>query len=119
MMDLILGGEGRHLERPFCSSGGCPVVSPLTYERNSSEVCIAATRMGGNVAVVIAPQAGATAPAALAGAYDIREHARQRVRKLLSSHYPEYIDRATDEKIRERFPIALPREAMRPGNGRW
>jgi trimethylamine--corrinoid protein Co-methyltransferase len=309
MMDLILGGEGRHLERPFCSSGGCPVASPLTYEKNSSEVCIAATRMGGNVAVVIAPQAGATAPAALAGAlvqtvaetlaalllvnlvvpghpvgfgpwpfvsdlrtgafsggggeaavlnaaaaqvgnfyglptivgagmtdskladnqagyekgvsialaalaganvisetagmlsslmgcsfeamvvdnemlgciqralrgvevtdetlsyqvirdvaygeghflghpqtlalmeteylypeiadrsapnaweeagaHDIREHARQRARKLLSSHYPEYIDRATDEKIRERFPIALPRKAMRPGNGRW
>jgi len=309
MMDLILGGEGRHLERPFCSSGGCPVVSPLTYAAENSEVCIAATRMGGNVAVVIAPQAGATAPAALAGtlvqtvaetlaalllvnlvvpghpvgfgpwpfvsdlrtgafsggggeeavlnaaaaqignfyglptivgagmtdskladnqagyekgvsvalsalaganiisettgmlaslmgcsfeamvidnemlgciqralrgievtdetlsyqvirdvaygeghflghpqtlelmeteylypeiadrsapsawqeagAHDIRERARQRAKQLLSSHYPGYIDRSTDEKIRARFPIALPREAMQPGNDRW
>jgi trimethylamine:corrinoid methyltransferase-like protein len=32
MMDLILGGEGRHRERPFCSSGGCPVASPLAYQ---------------------------------------------------------------------------------------
>jgi trimethylamine---corrinoid protein Co-methyltransferase len=309
MMDLILGGEGRHLERPFCSSGGCPVASPLTYEKNSSEVCIAATRMGGNVAVVIAPQAGSTAPAALAGtlvqtvaetlaalllvnlvvpghpvgfgpwpfvsdlrtgafsggggeaavlnaaaaqignfyglptivgagmtdskladnqagyekglsialaalaganiisettgmlasltgcsfeamvidnemlgciqralrgievtdetlsyqvirdvaygeghflghpqtlelmeteylypeiadrsapsawqeagAHGIRDHARERARKLLVSHYPEYIDRAADAKIRALFPIALPRAAMRPGNDRW
>ncbi|MDH3519785.1 MAG: trimethylamine methyltransferase family protein [Myxococcales bacterium] len=309
MMDLILGGEGRHLERPFCTSGGCPVVSPLTYGEENSEVCIAATRMGGSVGVVIAPQAGATAPAALAGTlvqtvaetlaalllvnlvvpghpvgfgpwpfvsdlrtgafsggggeaavlnaaaaqigrfyglptivgagmtdsklpdnqagyekgvsvalaalaganivsetsgmlgslmgcsfeamvidnemlgciqralrgievtdetlsyevirdvaygeghflghpqtlqlmeteylypeiadrtspsaweeaggHDLRERARQRARQLLASHYPEYIDRATDEKIRARFPIALPREAMRPGNRRW
>jgi trimethylamine--corrinoid protein Co-methyltransferase len=67
MMDLILGGEGRHLERPFCTSGGCPVVSPLAYGADNSEVCVAAVRMGGSVSVVIAPQAGATAPAALAG----------------------------------------------------
>jgi len=309
MMDLILGGEGRHRERPFCSSGGCPVASPLTYERNSSEVCIAATRMGGNVGMAIAPQAGATAPAALAGALvqtvaealaglllvnlvvpghpvgfgpwpfvsdlrtgafsggggeaavlnaaaaqignfyglptivgagmtdskladnqagyekglsialaalaganiisettgmlasltgcsfeamvidnemlgcvqralrgievtdetlsyqvirdvaygeghflghpqtlelleteylypdiadrsaarawqeagaqDIRDRARECARKLLASHYPEYIDRAADEKIRARFPIVLPHKAMRPGNDRW
>jgi trimethylamine--corrinoid protein Co-methyltransferase len=54
-----------------------------------------------------------------AGAHDIREAARERARKLLASHYPEYIDRAADEKIRAHFPIALPREAMRPGNDRW
>ncbi len=67
MLNLVLGTDGRLAERPFCSSGGCPVISPLRYDRKSSEVCIAATRMGGPVSLVIAPQAGATAPAALAG----------------------------------------------------
>ena len=67
MMDLIAGGEKKRRERPFCSAGGCCVVSPLTYGDENSEVCLAATRMGGPVWAVIAPQAGATAPAALAG----------------------------------------------------
>jgi trimethylamine--corrinoid protein Co-methyltransferase len=67
LMDLVLGGEGKHKERPFCSAGGCCVVSPLTYGDENSEVCLAAARIGGPVWAVMAPQAGATAPAALAG----------------------------------------------------
>ena len=54
-----------------------------------------------------------------AGSPDIREQAAERVKSILSSHYPEYIDPAVDEKIRENFPILLPREVMQPGNGRW
>jgi trimethylamine--corrinoid protein Co-methyltransferase len=53
------------------------------------------------------------------GAPDIRDVARERVRDILSSHYPDYIDDATDTKLRERFPIALPRDAMRASCGRW
>ena len=53
------------------------------------------------------------------GAPDIRDAARERVREILSSHYPDYIDDATDAKLRERFPIALPRDAMRASCGRW
>ena len=67
MLDMVLGGEGRFVKRPFCNGGGCPVVSPLGYGQDNSEVCIESTRMGSPVWVVIAPQAGATAPAALAG----------------------------------------------------
>jgi trimethylamine--corrinoid protein Co-methyltransferase len=67
LMDLVLGGEGKHRERPFCSAGGCCVVSPLAYGDENSEVCLAATRIGAPVWAVMAPQAGATAPAALAG----------------------------------------------------
>ncbi len=67
LMDLVLGGEGKHKERPFCSAGGCCVVSPMAYGDDNSEVCLAATRIGGPVGAVMAPQAGATAPAALAG----------------------------------------------------
>jgi trimethylamine--corrinoid protein Co-methyltransferase len=67
LMDLVLGGEGKHRERPFCSAGGCCVVSPLAYGDENSEVCLAAIRIGAPVWAVMAPQAGATAPAALAG----------------------------------------------------
>ena len=42
-----------------------------------------------------------------------------KVKEILASHYPAYIDPAVDKKVRERFPITLPREAMFPGNGRW
>jgi trimethylamine--corrinoid protein Co-methyltransferase len=54
-----------------------------------------------------------------AGSPDIRAMAAERVKGILSTHYPEYIDPAVDAKIRERFPILLPAEAMKPGNGRW
>jgi trimethylamine--corrinoid protein Co-methyltransferase len=68
MFDAVLGGEGRFRKRPFCTFTGCPVVSPLRFGKNNSEVLIAGARAGAPVDVVVAPQAGATAPAALAGA---------------------------------------------------
>jgi len=67
MVHMLAGGERAYRDHPFCSSGGCPVVSPLTYGEDNTEVCIDAPRFHGAVSVVIAPQAGATAPAALAG----------------------------------------------------
>ena len=54
-----------------------------------------------------------------AGSRDIRQQAGERVRAILSSHYPEYIDPAVDRKIREQFPILLPREVMSANSGRW
>ena len=53
------------------------------------------------------------------GALDIRARARDRVREILSSHYPEYIDPAVDAKIRDAFDIRIPLKAMKPGNDRW
>ena len=53
------------------------------------------------------------------GARDVRERARDRVRRTLGTHYPEHISRDVDDRIRGAFDIQLPREAMRPGNGRW
>jgi hypothetical protein len=44
---------------------------------------------------------------------------RARAREILSTHHPEYIDAKTDDRIRERFPIWLPREAVRADCGRW
>jgi trimethylamine--corrinoid protein Co-methyltransferase len=68
MLYMIAGGKDKFLERPFCHGGGCPVVSPLSYGEDNSEVCIEAVKFGAPVWIVVAPQAGATAPAALAGA---------------------------------------------------
>ncbi len=68
MLQMIAGGEKKFAERPFCHGGGCPIISPLRYGRDNSEVCIEAVKFGAPVWIVVAPQAGATAPAALPGA---------------------------------------------------
>ncbi|MCJ7816052.1 MAG: trimethylamine methyltransferase family protein [Xanthomonadales bacterium] len=67
MLQMIAGGEKKWRERPFAHGGGCCVLSPLRYGRDNSEVCVESIRFGAPVWVVMAPQAGATAPAALAG----------------------------------------------------
>ena len=46
----------------------------------------------------------------LAGALDMRERARQRVREILESHVPHPFDPTVDKAIRERFEILLPPE---------
>ncbi len=53
------------------------------------------------------------------GATDMRARARARARAILAEHYPGHIDPALDARIRERFNILLPREAMTPAGGRW
>lgn len=68
MLYMIAGGKNEFHERPFCHGGGCPVISPLRYGEDNSEVCIESVKFGAPVWIVVAPQAGATAPAALAGA---------------------------------------------------
>jgi trimethylamine--corrinoid protein Co-methyltransferase len=65
--DAFLGGEGRFVERPFCVIGGCPIVSPLRFGKENAEVMVANARLGLCIDPAIAAQAGATAPAALAG----------------------------------------------------
>jgi len=68
MLHMVAGGEKRFLERPFAHGGGCCVISPLRYGCDNAEVCVESIKFGAPVWVVMAPQAGATAPAALAGA---------------------------------------------------
>jgi trimethylamine--corrinoid protein Co-methyltransferase len=53
------------------------------------------------------------------GGKDVRDRARERVRAILRSHYPDHIDPELDDRIRAAFDIRLPREAMIPGTGRW
>lgn len=68
MLYMIAGGKDKFDARPFCNGGGCPVISPLRYGRHNSEVCVESMKFGAPIWVTVAPQAGATAPAALAGA---------------------------------------------------
>lgn len=67
MLYMIAGGKDKYHERPFANGGGCPVISPLRYGRDNSEVCVESIKFGAPIWVIVAPQAGATAPAALAG----------------------------------------------------
>ncbi len=67
LFDMVLGGEGRFVKRPFVSFGGCPIVSPLRFAEESLEVLVESSKLGLICDIAIAPQAGATAPAALAG----------------------------------------------------
>jgi trimethylamine--corrinoid protein Co-methyltransferase len=67
MFDTYLGREGAFLERPFCIFGGCPIVSPLRFAKENAEVLVKLAHLGLTGDVAIAAQAGATAPAPLAG----------------------------------------------------
>jgi trimethylamine--corrinoid protein Co-methyltransferase len=68
LFDAYLGKEGGFLERPFCIFGGCPIVSPLRFGKENAEVLVKVAQLGLTGDIAIAAQAGATAPAALAGA---------------------------------------------------
>jgi trimethylamine---corrinoid protein Co-methyltransferase len=46
------------------------------------------------------------------GALDITARAEKKVREILATHFPAHIADQVDARIRERFPIKLPRAAM-------
>lgn len=48
------------------------------------------------------------------GCPTLQSRAKQRTRELLASHFPSYLDPAIDARIRERFNILIPPEAMAP-----
>lgn len=68
MLDAVAGGEGKHRERPFCTAVCCHVVPPMRFATESCDALEAAVLAGMPILLVSASQAGATAPAALAGA---------------------------------------------------
>jgi trimethylamine--corrinoid protein Co-methyltransferase len=68
LWDRTLGAEGAFRRAPFAAIGVCPIVSPLRFGPDTSAVLCEAARRGLPVSACTAPQAGATAPAALAGA---------------------------------------------------
>jgi trimethylamine--corrinoid protein Co-methyltransferase len=67
ILHLIAGGEDKWRERPFVSQSNCFVVPPLTFAEDACKCLEVAARGGMPVLLLSAAQAGATAPAALAG----------------------------------------------------
>ena len=67
LLDYLAGGEGAYAQRPFCSVHATTVVSPMAFAPDSLDVVCAAVDIGMPIHCQTGPQAGATAPAALAG----------------------------------------------------
>ena len=67
MFDLVMGGAGKFRERPCLSIHATCMVSPLTFAEESCLAAKAAIDVGMPVLSQCGPQAGATAPASLAG----------------------------------------------------
>ena len=68
MLHSIAGGEDKWRERPFVSQSNCFVVPPMKFAADACRCLEVAVRGGMPVLLLSAGQAGATAPAALAGA---------------------------------------------------
>ena len=68
MLHIVAGGEAAWRARPFVSASSCFVVPPLRYAEDACGVLEAVVRGGMPVLLLSAGQAGATAPAAIAGA---------------------------------------------------
>ncbi len=68
LLHLIAGGEEKWRDRPFVSNSNCFVVPPMRFATESCETMEKCIRAGMPVLLLSAGQAGATAPASLAGA---------------------------------------------------
>lgn len=68
LLHMIAGGEAEWRARPFVSNSNCFVVPPLKFAEDACGVLEACVRGGMPVLLLSAGQAGATAPAAIAGA---------------------------------------------------
>lgn len=67
MMDIAAGGLGEFAKRPFLKAHISPVISPMRYGEDAVDVLYECIRLGMPVSCITAAQAGATAPATLAG----------------------------------------------------
>jgi trimethylamine--corrinoid protein Co-methyltransferase len=68
LLHLVAGGEDKWRARPFVSNSNCFVVPPMKFATESCLVMEACIRGGMPVLLLSAGQAGATAPAPIAGA---------------------------------------------------
>ncbi len=68
MLHIIAGGEANWRKRPFVSMSNCFVVPPMRFAEDSCYCVESAVYAGMPILLLAAGQAGATSPAALAGA---------------------------------------------------
>ncbi|WP_420334960.1 trimethylamine methyltransferase family protein [Roseibium sp.] len=67
MLDIAAGGDGEFSKRPFLKAHISPVISPLRYGEDAVGVVYECIRHNIPMSCITAAQAGATAPATLAG----------------------------------------------------
>jgi len=67
MLDIVAGGPAKFSERPFLKAHISPVISPLRYGEDAVDVVYECVRHNIPMSCITAAQAGATAPATLAG----------------------------------------------------
>ena len=67
MLDMAAGGPGAFAARPFMKAHISPVISPMRFGEDAVEVVYACIAHNIPVSCITAAQAGATAPATLAG----------------------------------------------------
>ena len=67
MLDIAAGGSEGFSRRPFMKAHISPVISPMRYGGDAVEVVYECIRHGIPISCITAAQAGATAPATLAG----------------------------------------------------
>ncbi len=67
LLDIAAGGPGAFSERPFLKAHISPVISPLRYGEDAVDVVYECVRHNIPMSCITAAQAGATAPATLAG----------------------------------------------------
>ncbi|MEL6573309.1 MAG: trimethylamine methyltransferase family protein [Pseudomonadota bacterium] len=67
LLDIVAGGPGQFAERPFLKAHISPVISPMRYGEDAVDVVYACAAHNIPMSCITAAQAGATAPATLAG----------------------------------------------------
>jgi trimethylamine--corrinoid protein Co-methyltransferase len=67
MLDVVAGGEGTFSNRPFLKGHISPVISPMRYGEDAVDVVFKCIEHNIPINCITAAQAGATAPATLAG----------------------------------------------------
>jgi len=105
MLDIAAGGPGAFARRPFMKAHISPVISPMRYGEDAVDVVYECIRHNIPMSCITAAQAGATAPATLAGflAQSLAEtlaslvmvHAIQPGFPMVFSNWPLVIDLRT------------------------
>ena len=105
MLDIAAGGVGEFAKRPFLKAHISPVISPMRYGEDAVDVVYECIRHNIPMSCITAAQAGATAPATLAGflAMSLAEtlaslvmvHAIQPGFPMIFSNWPLVIDLRT------------------------
>jgi trimethylamine--corrinoid protein Co-methyltransferase len=67
MLDIAAGGEGEFAKRPFLKTHISPVISPMRFGEDAVEVVYECIKHNIPMSCITAAQAGATAPATMAG----------------------------------------------------